>query len=224
MIKLFTDQDFNTAKSTDLLKLKCVQCNSEFYKTKKRVKDALNPNKPYDKLDYCNVTCHKNHQTVKVKCTCVECGVCFLRTTFQVNKVVNHFCSQRCSGVYFQKNKKTGTRRSKLEAYLETQLFLIYPTLDIHYNRRDAIDAELDIFIPSLNVAFELNGIFHYEPIYGLDKLEKTITNDKRKFQACLEHNIELCIIDTSHQKYFKEQNSKQYLEIIKNIIDKKLQ
>jgi hypothetical protein len=74
----------------------------------------------------------------------------------------------------------------------------------------------------SLNIAFELNGIFHYEPIYGNDKLNKIQNNDMRKFQACLEHNIELCIIDTSQQKYFKESTSQKYLNIIVNILNEK--
>ena len=85
------------------------------------------------------------------------------------------------------------------------------------------IDAELDIYIPSLNLAFELNGIFHYEPIFGEKKLNSTKNNDKRKFQACLEKNIELCIIDTSTQKYFKENTSNIYLDIILKITDNKL-
>jgi hypothetical protein len=38
-----------------------------------------------------------------------------------------------------------------------------------------------------------------------------------------LENNIELCIIDTSNQKYFKENTSKIYLDIILKIINDKL-
>ena len=98
-----------------------------------------------------------------------------------------------------------------------------YPSLEFHFNRKDTIYAELDIYLPTLNLAFELNGIFHYEPIFGDKKLQSTQTNDKRKFQACLEHNIELCIIDVSKEKYFKEHISKKYLDIITNIIESKL-
>lgn len=99
-----------------------------------------------------------------------------------------------------------------------------FPNLDTKYNQKDAINSELDIYVPSLNLAFELNGIFHYEPIYGKDKLTSTKNNDGRKFQACLEKKIELVIIDTSGQKYFKEKTSQKYLDIIEQIINQKLE
>lgn len=72
-------------------------------------------------------------------------------------------------------------------------------------------------------MAFELNGIFHYEPIYGNDKLNQIQNNDNRKYQACLEHNIELCIIDTSYFKHFKEDKAKEFLNIISSIINLKV-
>ena len=74
-----------------------------------------------------------------------------------------------------------------------------------------------------MKLAFELNGIFHYEPIFGNEKLSKIQKNDTNKFLKCQEKNISLCIIDTSSQKYFKEQTSKKFLDIITNIIDQKM-
>ena len=139
-------------------------------------------------------------------------------------KVHKHFfCSSSCAATYNNTHKTKGNRKSKLEFYLEKNLKLIYPSIDIHFNRKDAINSELDIYVPSLKLAFELNGIFHYEPIYGQSKLDQIKNNDERKYQACLENNIELCIIDSSKLKYFKESNAKPYLDIICNIIDKKL-
>jgi hypothetical protein len=99
----------------------------------------------------------------------------------------------------------------------------LYPNLEFHFNRKDAINSELDIYIPTLKLAFELNGIFHYEPIYGSEKLDQIKNNDSRKYQACIEKNIELCIIDSSGLKYFKPEKCQKYLDIITNIINTKL-
>lgn len=110
-----------------------------------------------------------------------------------------------------------------LETWLEEQLTQFYPNLLIDFNKKDAIDSELDIYIPSLNLAFELNGIFHYEPIYGVDELYKIQENDVSKSKACHEAKIDLCTIDTSGQKYFKESTSQKYIDIINNIIKERL-
>lgn len=145
------------------------------------------------------------------------------KKNYKEGKNYNPFCSRSCSATYTNTHKTKGCVRSKLELFLEGKLETLYPNIDIHFNRKDAINSELDIYIPSLKLAFELNGIFHYEAIFGADKLDKIKNNDQRKFQACLENNIELCIIDSSKLKYFKEINAKPYLDIICGIINKKL-
>ena len=77
--------------------------------------------------------------------------------------------------------------------------------------------------MPIIKLAFELNGIYHYEPIHGIDKLNAIQNNDNRKILACSEHSIELCVIDVNTMKNFKEQKAKEFLSIIKTIIDNKL-
>ena len=99
----------------------------------------------------------------------------------------------------------------------------MYPNLEILYNNKEIINSELDIYIPSLKLAFELNGIVHYEPIYGEEKLNKIKSNDNNKFQLCIEQKISLCVIDTSSLNYFKEQNAKKFLDIIVETINDKL-
>jgi len=98
-----------------------------------------------------------------------------------------------------------------------------YSNLDFDFNGKKAIQSELDIYIPSLKLAFEINGIFHYEPIYGQDKLDRTVSNDQRKFAACSENGISLCIIDTSGLSYFKPKKAQKFLDIITRIIDQTL-
>lgn len=136
-----------------------------------------------------------------------------------MKKGPNHFCTQSCAGKYNNAHKTKGTRRAKLEVYLEQELEKLFPDLKFHHNKTDAINAELDIYIPSLRLAFELNGIFHYEPIFGAEKLSRIRTNDQRKYQACIERGISLTVIDSSSMKYFKHNNAQKYLDIIVNII-----
>jgi hypothetical protein len=155
--------------------------------------------------------------------SCNQCNKYFEKRPAEIRSTKHNFCSHSCHAQWQNTHKTKGTRVSKLEVWLQTQLPALYPSIEFHFNRTDAINAELDIFIPSIKLAFELNGIFHYEPIYGPEKLASTQNNDNRKILACAERGIGLCIIDVSHQKYFKEQSSMKFLDIIKNIIDLKL-
>lgn len=156
--------------------------------------------------------------SVEIKCD--NCPVLFLRQPSQIKKSSNNFCSLSCTASYCNRHKTHGSSRSKLEVWLEDQLNILYTDLEIHFNRKDAIGSELDIYFPSLKLAIELNGIFHYEPIFGKEKLERIQENDQNKFQACQSHGISLCIIDISGQKYFKPKTSQKYLDIIVNIIE----
>lgn len=222
MKKIFTQKEFDSAKSRDKLPFECIQCQKTFYKAKNEIQKK-NKNHPNIKILFCSKKCKDLSQNTSMKVECKNCNKKFNKQISDIKRSKNNFCSHPCSATYNNRNKKHGTRRSKLEVWLESQLTEKYPNLEILYNRSDAIQSELDIYIPSLSLAFELNGIFHYEPIYGQAKLASIQNNDERKFQACLERGIELCIIDTSHQKYFKEQTSKKFLNIITNIIGYKL-
>ena len=164
-----------------------------------------------------------NSRINKTLVNCTNCNSEFEKLPSQIKKTINHFCSKSCSASYNNKHKTTGNRRSKLEVWLEEQLTQLYPDLPIDFNKKSAIGSELDIYIPSLNLAIELNGIFHYEPIYGTNKLDQIQNNDKNKFMLCIEHKIDLCIIDTSGQKYVKPSTSQKYLDIIINIINERL-
>jgi hypothetical protein len=153
---------------------------------------------------------------------CSQCGKTFKMIFSQFKRYKHHFCSRSCSATYNNLHKTKGNRRSKLEIWLEEKLPSLYPNLQFKFNSKEEINSELDIYIPSLKLAFELNGIYHYEPIHGVDKFNQIQNNDNRKFQACIEKGIDLCIIDTSSLNYFKEQNANKYLDIITNIINKK--
>ena len=196
--------------------------NVEFFRKKHVIQSKFGKHNNL-KTIYCSYGCAMKNHITRQKVICLQCSVEFEKLPNQMKNSPNHFCSQSCSAKYNNTHKTTGTRRSKLEKWLEEKLHSLYPTMDIKFNNKEVINSELDVYIPSLSIAFELNGIFHYEPIYGSEKLSSIQNNDNRKFQACLEHGIELAIIDTSGQKYVKPKTSQKYLDIITRIIDMKL-
>lgn len=222
MKPLFTQDEFNNAKSTDKLPCECYHCGGIGYHQKNNIKLVLDGITPNDRK-YCSTKCKYDASNKQLIINCDNCQISFMKRQSEFKDSKKHFCSRSCAVTYNNKNKTHGTRRSKLEIYLEEQLSILYPNIEIHFNRKDTIGSELDIFIPSLNIAFELNGIFHYEPIYGVDKLNKIQNNDKNKFHLCSEHKIDLCIIDTSQQKYIKPSTSQKYLDIITKIINERL-
>jgi len=229
MKPLYTQKEFDLTKSSEKLKLMCYQCNKTFYKKKNLIQLVLKKyvnkkGKDYSKsCRFCSDKCSRESKKMGKEVNCKECNAVFYKTKSEIKKYPNHFCCRSCAVTYNNKNKTHGTRRSKFEIWMEEQLTLLYPDIEIHFNRKDAIKSELDIYIPSLNLAVELNGIFHYEPIFGEDKLQQIQNNDQRKFQACIEEGIELALIDVSQLKYFKPKNAQKYLNIVTSIINSKL-
>lgn len=231
MIKLFNEKEFEDARGIDKLPLKCEHCGKIFYEYKKMIKFIENnPEKYKNAGRFCSRSCadyfmHKQKSQFCLETICSNCGKAFKikQSEAKKSKTGNHFCSKSCAVTYNNTHKTHGTRRSKLEIYLENKLSELYPNLEIKYNSKEEINSELDIYIPKYKLAFELNGIFHYEPIFGGQKLEQTQNNDKNKFQLCQENKISLCVIDTSSLKYFKEQNAEKYLNIVTNIINENI-
>lgn len=227
MQMLISNNEYTSAKWNEKIPFICIICDETFYRRKRDVNSILCNTENKKGCCFCSRKCYgisKTNDGVSFKETkCKQCNIYILKRMSQVRRTVNDFCSRSCAVTYHNTNKTIGNRRSKLEIWLEKQLPILYPNINFIFNQKDIINSELDIYIPSLNLAFELNGIFHYEPIYGAEKLASIQNNDNRKFQACLEKSIELVIIDTTGQKYFKELTSKKYLSIINDVIITKL-
>ena len=223
MIPLFSHEQLKLAKSKTTLPLKCKFCANTFYKTKFQIQKFINPNQK-GTGDFCSPECMHTSQITKFKVLCTNCQQIILRLPNQFNRSSNHFCGSSCAAIYNNKNKTSGYRRSKLEIWIEEQLTVLYPHFSINFNKKTAIGSELDIYIPSLNLAFELNGLFHYEPIYGINKLNQIQNNDISKSKACHDAKIDLCVIDTSQQKHFNSKSSQKYLDIIVNIINRRIE
>jgi hypothetical protein len=213
------ERDLTLYKSRDNIPLECEFCKKTFFRPKNLILRGLKGTKS---VSFCDIECRRKAQVSKKEVECKNCGTLFHKARARIIKSPNHFCSHSCNALYMNAHKSFGSRRSKLEIWLEKMILERFPLIPVLFNSKDAINSELDIYIPSLKLAFELNGIFHYEPIYGPEKLASIKNNDSRKFQACLEKGIELCIIDSSSEVRFKEEKSKKYLDIVINLIDKK--
>lgn len=199
------------------IELECDNCKNKF---DRRLAEVNNRN---FKNHFCSRKCKTDFTKTKKEILCMQCGKMALRVPSQLKKTKNSFCSRSCAGLYNNAHKSKGIRKSKLELWLLDQLQQLYPNLKILDNDKTIIGSELDLYFPTLKLAFELNGIYHYEPIFGIKKLNEVQNNELRKFKACHENDISLCVIDTTSQKYFKPSTSQKFLDIIKKIVDDKL-
>jgi hypothetical protein len=72
---------------------------------------------------------------------------------------------------------------------------------------------ELDIYSKDKNFAIEVNGILHFEEIYGKEKLKRTIKSDIGKDKECKKGGIKLYKIDIFHKTL--DENSQEIEDII---------
>jgi hypothetical protein len=191
----------------------CSFCQTPFAKWESEIKAHKN--------HFCSKKCQMNFQGLRLDVECKQCGKHFTKEENQIKKTKNNFCTRSCAASYNNTHKSYGTRRAKLEIYLEEQIKEHYPDLELICNQKTAIESELDFYFPQLRFAIELNGITHYEPIYGEDKFEKIQNNDKRKIIACYEKDIELAVVDSSSCSYLSPKNKEKYKNIVFELIEK---
>ena len=213
--------EFDKAKSRDKISLTCEYCKEQYYKVKKNILNKFATRGTYPM--FCSVICQGKDRTEKgySKILCKECNKEILKKNSEILKVKHSFCSHSCATSFNNKNKTHGIRRSKYEIQLQGLLTEFYPDLEILYSDKTVIGSELDIYIPSLKLAFEIQGIFHYEPIYGQEKLEQIQKNDKEKIKICKELNIKLIHIDTRTHNYITDKTCMKYLIEVSEHIDK---
>jgi hypothetical protein len=112
-------------------------------------------------------------------------------------------------------------KRSILETKLETIIKEEYPSLEIIFNDREVCyTMELDMYIPKLNIAFEINGPVHYKPIYGQEVLNEIKKKDRTKQKICSKKGIKLYIISDTIT-YNKNNSNQIFEENIKPILEK---
>lgn len=219
------------------IQLKCEWCHKQFTRLNRIYKTY---NVKLDKKCFCSRTCSSKWQNANgkgpqkrtpdfVNLICEYCKKQFTRKWNnykykQIHKKELPFCSAGCNLRYKQKlGLWNPNPRSSLEEWIEEKLNLIYPSLNILFNNRSIISSgELDIYIPSLKFAVEINGKYHYEPIYGKQAFEKRNRIDSKKLKECQNKNIDLLIIDmrnySCHNKTHFEERNKCLKQIVENI------
>lgn len=201
---LIEDELFNKMKSRDKISLVCAFCQNIFLKPKNEIQRVMKGNY-HGSCDFCSIKCVWNSRKKRLSCHCTECGTPFEKTPSTMT--VNNFCSQRCHGIFYQKNKKTGFRQSKAEIFLVHLLKSEFLDLKIESSNRRFIGLEIDILLPEIKIAIEINGIVHFLPIYGNDKLNKIQMNDSNKIKLLQEKSFQIIVIDISHLKTEREMN-----------------
>lgn len=200
---------------------RCEKCNKAYYL---RPSTLLVRKKKYNTIfcNSCRLKSYKvNHYTIVI---CFQCNKEFYRKKGHCNKATvrrwkNSFCGHSCRASYNNTHKTYGYRRSKLEIALEAFIRKAYPKLQMVCNSTSAINNELDFYFPSLNLAVEINGVFHYKPIFGIKKLLQVQATDKKKIIACENKNILLVTISPL-EKHCTKGTIDKYTTIMEDLIN----
>ncbi len=194
----------------------CQNCGKKAAKSNGRYNEAIKNGWNF----FCSIKCRYGYQEKGKEFSCAWCSQTISKTPAQIKKTkATVFCSKSCAACYNNKHKQTGTRRSKLECYLEQQLKLNLPNLNFLCNTKIPIGTELDFYFPELKPAIEINGFLHYQPIYGSGKLKRIQEIDREKADKCRQTSIKLFIIDVSQEFHLSQKVKDKHWETVKKLV-----
>ena len=174
---------------------------------------------------YCGKECgsvvKKRHKKAGIIINCKNCNKLVREVPSIFKKQGRKFCGRQCANNYNMNNCR---EVSKLETFMQEALIARYPDLSFSFNDRKVIRYELDVYIMSLGLAFEINGPCHYRNIYGENFLKAKQKNDEIKLRICPDFGIDLKIIDSSKQPNANLENSQPYISQVYEAIDKKIE
>lgn len=110
---------------------------------------------------------------------------------------------------------KTG---SKLESYLLNRLISDGYKVDFH-KEQSLLNTKLqiDLFLPKLNVAIEVDGLSHFEPVWGDDALKRNKKYDNKKTGLILGKG--LVLIRVIQKKDFSKSRASVIYEELKTVL-----
>lgn len=199
-----------------MVEVNCQNCGKSFVKSIGRYNEAVKNSWNL----FCSIKCRYGFQEKGKEFPCAWCLTIVSKTPAELRKTkANVFCSKTCSAHFNNRNKKSGTRRSKLESFIEEKILAEMPYLQLLCNSKKLLGYELDFYFPQLKLAIEFNGIHHFQPIFGLQKLNRIQEIDREKIINCKKLGVELQIIDVSKDFHLsviiKEKRWKQVREMI---------
>ena len=190
------------------IEVTCLNCEINFNKRLSESKRFPN--------HFCSKDCKWIHSNKQIEVQCLNCNKLFKKKESKIKTQPRHCCSIQCFRMLAKYKKNWGSNRSKLEIYVEKRLTEEL-ALNIIYNDT-SVGYELDIYLPEMSFAIELNGVTHYKAIYGEEALLKRQEIDRLKAEECVKRNIKLIVINVSEDKNNKRTLEKRYNEI-KNLI-----
>lgn len=147
---------------------------------------------------------HKK-QAVMTEISCGFCSKNFLKWARDIKKPTKtgkNFCSRSCRTKYVHANcnPTQNVKQSVPQQMLFNLLKEKYPTATILYNDRTVLKSslELDIVLPDIKLAIEVNGPTHYFPIYGEEKFDAVINRDSIKLSEAQAIGYEVLILNVS--------------------------
>ena len=204
-MKLHTPpKEFAVLERRGLANMQCLHCNKTFLLEKHRVQRAAKRGTG----KYCSQTCARHARRTSQEVPCANCKTLFRKHGVELKRTGNHFCSRSCSAQFNNRHKNLGaSRRSKAEDYLSGLIRRDFPSLKMIQNDRALLPSglEIDIVIPHLKLAIELNGPVHYFPLFGDEKLSKIRSADILKQVEIQAAGYSLLVIDISAYGYFKK-------------------
>jgi len=115
MKPLYTQYEYDNAKSIDKLSLECYHCQKTFYTEKKIIKHSLNNEDRSNRNRYCGKDCFFKSKTERENIPCKQCGKEIIKQQSQIKKTTNSFCDSSCAAKYNNKNRPPLSKETKIK-------------------------------------------------------------------------------------------------------------